>query len=96
MIQTHQNFCMCGSIYCDANDSGILWEICSEAGSLGLSEVMGVGGDWLRGGDGESGGGVRRGGGEVQRGSGSGGDDGQEPKEGFSTVANITQYRDIS
>ena len=58
--------------------------------------MVGSGGDWLRGFKRDSGGGVGRGGVEVQRGSGSGGDDGQEPKEGFSTVANITQYRDIS
>ena len=60
---------------------------------LGLSEVVVTGGDCLRGGEGESGVSVGRGVGEARRGSGAGGDDGQELKAGSTTVANITHYR---
>ena len=48
-------------------------------------------GSLLRGAEGYSGEGVGRGGGEVRRGSGAGGDDGQELKVGSTTVANLTQ-----
>ena len=52
-------------------------------------EVVGAGGDSLRGGEGESGGGVGRG--EGQRESGTGGDDGQDLKAGSTMVVNLTQ-----
>ena len=79
------------TIYCDTADSEPLWSIYLEAGSLGLSEVVGEGGGWLRGVEGESGGGVGRGGGEARRGSGAGGDDGQELTAGGIKVAYLTQ-----
>ena len=53
--------------------------------------MVGSGGALLRGGEGESFLGVGRGGGEVRRGSGAGGDNGQDMKAECTKVANITQ-----
>ena len=52
---------------------------------------MRAGGDWIRGVEGVSDGGIGRGGGEARRVSGSGGDDGHELKAGGIKVSYLTQ-----
>ena len=67
-----------------------------EARSLGFSEVVVSGGDWLRGVGGERDISVGRGGGEAQKGSIAGGENGKYLKSGGIKVYYITQQRDIS
>ena len=55
------------AIYCDATDSGPLWTIFSEDGSLGFLVVVGAGGNYSRGVGGESGCRIGRRGEEMRR-----------------------------
>ena len=73
------------AIYCESIDSGPLWAIGAEAGSLGFSDMEKTGGTWPSGGDEAGSGESGQGGEEERRRGGVGGDNKQELMTGVIT-----------